>query len=125
VEGVSVGRLDATQSSIGQQGVAVMNDGELEVSVVIPCLNEHETIGVCVQKAVGALAQSGLSGEVIVAENGSTDGSVEIAESVGARVIPVRSRGYGNALRGGIEAARGRYVIMGDADDSYQCGPKQ
>ena len=94
-------------------------EGVLEVSVVMPCLNEHETVGVCVQKALDALARSGLAGEVIVADNGSTDGSIEIARSLGARVVAVRARGYGNALRGGIEAARGRYVIMGDADDSY------
>ena len=85
----------------------------------MPCLNEHETVGVCVQKAVGALTQSGLAGEVIVADNGSTDGSMKIAESLGARVAWVRARGYGHALRGDILAARGRYVIMGDADDSY------
>ena len=94
-------------------------DRHVEVSVVMPCLDEHETVGVCVQKAVGALTQSGLTGEVIVADNGSTDGSVEIAESLGARVVGVQERGYGHALRGGIQAARGRYVIMGDADDSY------
>jgi glycosyltransferase involved in cell wall biosynthesis len=93
--------------------------GEVEVSVVMPCLNEHETVGICVQKALDALTRAGLSGEVIVADNGSTDGSIEIATSLGARVVPVRARGYGNALRGGIEAARGRYVIMADADDSY------
>jgi glycosyltransferase involved in cell wall biosynthesis len=96
-----------------------MGEGGLEVSVVMPCLNEHETVGVCVQEAVGALTQSGLTGGVIVADNGSTDGSVEIAESLGARVVAVQARGYGHPLRGGIEAARGRYVIMGDADDSY------
>ena len=94
-------------------------DRHVEVSVVMPCLDEHETVGLCVQKAVGALTQSGLTGEVIVADNGSTDGSVEIAESLGARVVGVQERGYGHALRGGIQAARGRYVIMGDADDSY------
>src|SRR5688572_2420766 len=96
-----------------------MSNGALEVSVIIPCLNEYETVGVCVQKAIRALADSGLKGEVIVADNGSTDGSVGIAESLGARVVGVRARGYGHALRGGIEAARGLYVIMGDADDSY------
>jgi glycosyltransferase involved in cell wall biosynthesis len=85
----------------------------------MPCLNEHETVGICVEKAVTALADAGISGEVIVADNGSTDGSIEIAESLGARVVPVTARGYGNALMGGIRAARGRYVIMGDADDSY------
>jgi hypothetical protein len=72
-----------------------------------------------VEKALGALAEAGISGEVIVADNGSTDGSIELAESLGARVVPVSARGYGNALMGGIRAARGRYVIMGDADDSY------
>ena len=91
----------------------------IEVSVVMPCLNEHETVGVCVEKALHALAEAGISGEVIVADNGSTDGSIELAESLGARVVPVSARGYGNALMGGIRAARGRYVIMGDADDSY------
>jgi len=96
-----------------------MGEAGVEVSVIMPCLNEHETVGACVQKAVGALAQSGLRGEVIVSDNGSTDGSVEIAESLGARVVAVPTRGYGHALRGGIQAARGRYVIMGDADDSY------
>ena len=70
-------------------------DRHVEVSVVMPCLDEHETVGVCVQKAVGALTHSGLTGEVIVADNGSTDGSVEIAESLGARVVGVQERGYG------------------------------
>ncbi len=97
-------------------------DAPIEVSVVMPCLNEHETVGTCVAKALRALKESGISGEVIVADNGSTDGSIEIARSLGARVISVKSRGYGNALMGGIRAARGRYVIMGDADDSYDFG---
>src|SRR5262245_56268721 len=91
----------------------------IEVSVVMPCLNEHETVGVCVEKAVTALQAAGIEGEVIVADNGSTDGSIEIASALGARVVPVSEKGYGNALMGGIRAARGRYVIMGDADDSY------
>ena len=116
---MSVERIDPTRSRVNEDGVQRMGEGGLEVSVIIPCLNEHETVGVCVQKAVEALRQSGLTGEVIVADNGSTDGSVEIAESRGARVVAVRSRGYGHALRDGIQAARGRYVIMGDADDSY------
>ncbi len=95
------------------------DDGEIEVSVVMPCLNEHETVGVCVRKAVEALQNAGIRGEVIVADNGSTDGSIDIAIGSGARVVPVPSPGYGNALMGGIRSARGRYVIMGDADDSY------
>jgi hypothetical protein len=102
--------------------VEVMNpsdDGPIEVSVVMPCLNEHETVGTCIKKAFSALRQAGISGEVIVADNGSTDGSIELAEALGARVVAVPLRGYGNALMGGIRAAHGRYIIMGDADDSY------
>jgi glycosyltransferase involved in cell wall biosynthesis len=91
----------------------------LEVSVIMPCLNESETIATCVAKAKSTLERLGLSSEVIVADNGSKDGSVEIAEQMGARVVHVTARGYGNALRGGIAAARGEFIIMGDADDSY------
>ena len=88
----------------------------------MPCLNEAETLERCVRRAVETLAASGLAGEVLVADNGSTDGSQEIAERAGARVVPVPERGYGAALLGGIAAARGRYVVMGDADDSYDFG---
>ena len=91
----------------------------IELSVVLPCLNERETVGTCVQKAVAALKSAGIQGEVIVADNGSSDGSIEIAQSAGARVLPVEERGYGNALRGGIRASRGTYVLMADSDDSY------
>jgi len=91
----------------------------VEVSVVIPCLNEANSLGFCIDKAVTAFRASGLSGEVIVADNGSTDGSIQIAEAHGARVVPVEERGYGSALRAGIAAARGPFIIMGDADDSY------
>ena len=91
----------------------------MELTVVMPCLNEAETVATCVRKAIGFLADSGISGEVVVADNGSTDGSQRLAEEAGARVVPVRDKGYGNALMGGIEAAHGKYVIMGDADDSY------
>jgi glycosyltransferase involved in cell wall biosynthesis len=91
----------------------------LEVSVVMPCLNEADTLAACVGKALKALEDAGIDGEVIVADNGSTDGSQAIASGMGARVVPVAAKGYGNALMGGIAAARGRYIIMGDADDSY------
>jgi len=94
-------------------------EGELELTILMPCLNEAETIGTCVEKAQRFLATSGTSGEVLVADNGSTDGSIEIAEGLGARVVPVPTKGYGAALSGGIAAARGKFVIMGDADDSY------
>jgi hypothetical protein len=91
----------------------------IEVSVVLPCLNEAETLGVCIEKAKRALRQVQANGEVIVADNGSDDGSQEIARLLGARVVAVSERGYGSALMGGIAAARGQYIIMGDADDSY------
>jgi glycosyltransferase involved in cell wall biosynthesis len=91
----------------------------VELTVVMPCLNEAETVATCVRKAVQFLADSGVSGEVLVADNGSADGSRELAQQAGARVVPVSERGYGNALMGGIVAARGEYVIMGDADDTY------
>jgi len=91
----------------------------MELTVVIPCLNEAETVATCVSKAVRFIEQSGIDGEVVVADNGSTDGSRQLAADAGARVVPVGDRGYGNALIGGILAARGEYVIMGDADDSY------
>lgn len=94
----------------------------LDVSIVIPCLNEAETVAKCVTIARHALEKHGLSGEVIVADNGSTDGSRELAETAGARVVAVPNRGYGAALIGGIEAAEGTYVIMGDADASYDFG---
>lgn len=92
---------------------------ELELSVVMPCLNEADTLATCIQKAQQAMRSAGIAGEVVVADNGSTDRSIEIAESLGARVVHVEAKGYGNALMGGIESAKGRYIIMGDADDSY------
>jgi glycosyltransferase involved in cell wall biosynthesis len=91
----------------------------LELTILMPCLNEAETLGTCVRKAMDYLARSGIAGEVLVADNGSTDGSQAIAESLGARVVAVPERGYGAALIAGIAAARGRFVIMGDSDDSY------
>src|SRR5262245_11774553 len=94
----------------------------MEVSVVIPCLNEANSLGSCIEKARRAFADAGLRGEVVVADNGSTDGSIEIAEQLGARVIRVSQRGYGSALKAGIRAAHGAFIIMGDADDSYDFG---
>src|SRR6266536_1899006 len=91
----------------------------LEVSVVMPCLNEADTLEACIAKAQRALGEHRISGEIIVADNGSTDGSQAIATRMGARRVHVEAKGYGNALMGGIAAARGRFVIMGDADDSY------
>jgi glycosyltransferase involved in cell wall biosynthesis len=92
---------------------------DIVVSVVMPCLNEEETIGSCVQKALEGIRRTGLPGEVIVADNGSTDRSTEIAGELGARVIHQPERGYGNAYRAGFEAARGKYIVMGDSDDTY------
>ena len=91
----------------------------VELSVVMPCLNEAETLGTCLAKARRALNEAGIDGELVVADNGSTDGSLEIAAEHGARVVHVEQRGYGYALMGGITASRGKYVLMGDADDSY------
>lgn len=90
-----------------------------EVSIVMPCLNEADTLAACIEKARASLEQHGLAGEIIVADNGSTDGSPAIAARCGARVVPVEARGYGCALMGGLAAARGRYLVMADADDSY------
>ncbi|MEE4359536.1 MAG: glycosyltransferase family 2 protein, partial [Desulfococcaceae bacterium] len=95
---------------------------DLEVSVVMPCLNEAETLEGCIQEAFCAMKENGLSGEVIISDNGSTDSSPEIARKSGARVVNALEKGYGNALQTGIRAARGKYVIMGDADGSYDFG---
>ncbi|WP_205624408.1 glycosyltransferase family 2 protein [Actinomadura flavalba] len=91
----------------------------MELSVVMPCLNEAETVATCVRKTVRFFEEAGIDGEVVIADNGSTDGSQKLAREAGARVVPVADKGYGNALMGGIRAARGKYVAMGDADDSY------
>lgn len=95
---------------------------QLELSIIMPCLDEAETIALCIRKAKAFLADHGIAGEVIIADNGSTDGSQQIANALGARIVHVPARGYGAALIGGIEAARGTYVAMGDADDSYDFG---
>ena len=90
-----------------------------ELSIVMPCLNEEDTIGICIEKANKVMLDSGIDGEVVVADNGSKDQSQIIAKKLGARIIHVEERGYGAALMGGIENSRGRFVIMGDCDDSY------
>ena len=92
---------------------------DLELTILMPCLNEAETLEACVRKAMAYLKRSGVAGEVLIADNGSTDGSQAIAAGLGARVVQIAERGYGGALKGGIAAARGCYIIMGDSDDSY------
>ncbi len=102
-----------------QPAMPAAEERDVELTILMPCLNEAETIAVCIDKANHFLARSGVAGEILIADNGSTDGSVELALARGARVIAVTERGYGAALRAGIAAARGRFVVMGDADDSY------
>jgi glycosyltransferase involved in cell wall biosynthesis len=112
--------MNSASYGVDDERAGTTSDNDVvEVSVVMPCLNEADTVGVCISKAHLALGQAGIRGEVIIADNGSTDGSQDIARRLGARVIDIPSKGYGNALRGGITAARGSFVIMGDADDSY------
>ena len=94
-------------------------EGMTELTILMPCLNEAATVGSCIGKARDFLQRTGIEGEVLVADNGSDDGSLSVAQRAGARIVQVAERGYGAALTGGIAAARGRYVIMGDADDSY------
>jgi glycosyltransferase involved in cell wall biosynthesis len=91
----------------------------LQLTILMPCLNEAETIAQCIEKAKRGIERAGVPGEILIADNGSTDGSQGIAEKLGARVVSVKEKGYGNALRGGIAAAKGKWILMGDADDSY------
>ncbi len=107
------------QSPSMAASIGALPAADLEVSVVIPCLNEARSIAICIDKALVAFHENGIRGEVVVSDNGSTDGSIEIAKERGARVVHATLKGYGNALRKGIEEARGRFIIMGDADDSY------
>lgn len=100
----------------------VKDAGAIEVSVVMPCLNEAETLERCIVKAQRALEEANIAGEIVIADNGSSDGSIEIAQRLGATVVNVRAKGYGNAIMGGIAAARGKFIVMGDADASYDFG---
>jgi glycosyltransferase involved in cell wall biosynthesis len=99
-----------------------INSEKPEVSVVLPCLNEAETLGGCIKQIQETFQRSGLKGEIVVGDNGSTDGSREIAESMGARVVQVARKGYGSALMGGVEGALADYIVMGDSDGSYDFG---
>jgi glycosyltransferase involved in cell wall biosynthesis len=115
-----VGQPEALPTRAPQEGaVPEVPVPPVEVSVVMPCLNEADTLATCIAKAQQGLRDGGIAGEIIVADNGSTDGSQAIAARAGARVVSVAARGYGSALMGGIAAARGRFIIMGDSDDSY------
>src|SRR5262249_50310993 len=113
------GRRPTAVVPAGARPYGVPDVDRVEVSVVMPCLNEEATVGRGIEKAQLATARHNLRAEIVVADNGSTDGSVGIAERLGARVVHVAERGYGAALMGGIAASRGEFIIMGDADDSY------
>ena len=119
-----ISRSEVSRSEVEAQHVVVplRQEEPIELSVVMPCLNEEETLATCIRKAQRAIADANIAGEVVVADNGSTDRSIEIAEQLGARVVHVNAKGYGNALMGGIAASRGKFIVMGDADDSYDFG---
>ncbi|MFH1861604.1 MAG: glycosyltransferase [bacterium] len=111
-----LGKLNGLEVNMNQNSV---NSEELEVSVVMPCLNEEVTVGICIRKAKETMERLGIKGEVVISDNGSTDRSIEIAESLGARVVHEPKQGYGNAYIRGLNEARGKYIIMADSDDSY------
>jgi glycosyltransferase involved in cell wall biosynthesis len=110
--------MEAREAPQTHNGVPIAHRA-IDVSIVMPCLNEEEAIGPCVEEAHRALIELGMSGEVVVVDNGSTDGSVAVARAAGARVIHEPARGYGNACRRGLVEARGRYMVMGDSDGTY------
>ncbi|MGO4706734.1 glycosyltransferase family 2 protein [Microvirga sp. 2MCAF38] len=111
--------FDAEAKGVQTPGTGTAARSSVELTILMPCLNEAETIAQCIRKANDFLSRHKIAGEVLIADNGSTDGSQLLASELGARVVPISERGYGAALMGGIEAARGTYIIMGDADDSY------
>ena len=113
--------MTVEDETMGTTDTALRSDAaeQCDLTILMPCLNEAETLASCIAKARSFLIRTGTRGEVLIADNGSTDGSQQIAETAGARVVAIAEKGYGSALLGGIRAARGRYVIMGDSDDSY------
>ena len=111
--------IEAIRAEYDMQGLTHDVTEEPLVSAIIPCLNEERTLGICISKALDAFARRGIKGEVVVGDNGSTDRSVEIAEGLGARVVHQSIKGYGAAISAATAAAKGRYLIMADADDSY------
>lgn len=119
--GVAVSGRSSSASPGADRGADARDDG-VELSIVMPCLDEAETLRSCIEEAGGFLRRNGVSGEIVIADNGSADGSPEIAAACGVRVIDVPTTGYGAALQAGIAGARGRYVVMGDADASYDFG---
>ena len=114
-----LGNIRARETPVSGSFERTEQTSAMEVSIIMPCLNEAETLETCIRNAQWFIAENDLAGEVIIADNGSNDGSQEIARRLNARVIDVPAKGYGSALKGGIAAARGQYIIMGDADDSY------
>jgi len=114
-----LGNVSTRETPINRRVERIEQDSAIEVSIIMPCLNEAETLETCIKKAQWFIAENDLAGEVIIADNGSDDGSQTIARRLNARVVNIPTKGYGSALKGGIEAAKGKYIIMGDADDSY------
>ena len=115
----SFSSLDSRQSTVDTDNAFQPADIDVELSIIMPCLNESKTLPACVAKAQQALCEHHINGEIIVADNGSSDGSQQVAELLGVRLVNIEQKGYGNVLMGGITAAQGKYVVMGDADDSY------
>ncbi len=110
--------MSLADQSINNEGLK-MDASSIEVSVVMPCLNESKTLGICIGKALKCLSENGIKGEIIIADNGSTDGSQQIGLDLGAIVVHVEEKGYGNALFAGFQHAKGQFILMGDSDDSY------